>query len=209
MRKPSALISSRLHWSWIDVWRAAASMVMLAGLPVRVSAIETAIPSAHESATQAGDPGGYDPARLTDPMSVLATTPDVWSVSRTDAGCYLISPRRTDSSSVAIGRHPTLGVGLFIVNFALSVPNANAGEPVVIQAEGGDLDRVGRIVGVRLLFVPLDSADVARSLRALKDDGLLGLVVRQTWIAHGGEKVAQAVARYSEDCAVAGAPGSK
>jgi hypothetical protein len=209
VRKPPVLITSRLHWSWNDVRRAAASTLILAGLTVRASAIEAATPSAHAAATQAAAPGGYDPAKLTDPMSLLVTTPDVWSVSRTDAGCYLISPRRRDSSSLAIGRHPELGIGLFIVNFALSVPNANTGEPVVIQAEGGNLDKVGRIVGVRLLFVPLDGADIAGSLRTLKDDGLLGLVVRQTWIAHGGQKVAQAVVRYGEDCAVAGAASSK
>src|SRR4051794_5654562 len=69
-----------------------------------------------------------NPAKLMDPMSLLENPPNVWSVSRTEAGCYLMSPRRADSSSLGIGRHPKLGLGLFVVRFGLSVPEANAGE---------------------------------------------------------------------------------
>ena len=162
---------------------------MLTGLAAPAMAHEAAIPSVHETAAPALLPGSRD----------------VWSVSRSDAGCYLMSPRRTDGSSLMIGRHPKFGAGLFIMNFGLSVSRANIGEPVVIQAEGGDLGRVGRMIGARLLFVPLGAADIADSLRTLKDAGVLGLVIRQTWMGHGGRHVAEAVVQYGEaDCTRAG-----
>jgi hypothetical protein len=140
-------------------------------------------------------------------MSSLAGSQDAWSVSNTDAGCYLMSPRRTDSSRLAIGRHPKLGAGLFIVNFRLSVPRANAGEPVTIQAAGGDLNRLGRIVGTQLLFVPLDASDISASLLVLKQAGTLGLLIKRTWIAHGGQKAAEAIALYDQaGCSLPGRP---
>ena len=55
------------------------------------------------------------------------------------------------------------------------------------------------------LFVPLGAADIADSLRTLKDAGVLGLVIRQTWMGHGGRHVAEAVVQYGEaDCTRAG-----
>jgi hypothetical protein len=186
-----------VHWHWNGVRGAAVSALMWAWL---VAPALTHKAGANEAVTPAGASGEHDSTKRTDPMSELAGTPESWSVSRTDAGCYLLSPHRTGSSSLAIGRHPKLGLGLFVVSFALAVPNTNNGEPVVILTEGHDLNRVGRIVGTRLLFVPLDNADVESSLQGLKDNGTLWLLLRHTWITHGGQGVAKAVAKYGQDC---------
>jgi hypothetical protein len=119
-----------------------------------------------------------------------------------------MSPRRSSTSSLAIGQHPKLGLGLFVVGFALSVPAANDGEPVVIRAEGQDLNRVGKIAGIQLLFVPLDRAEVEHAIRGLKDNDMLWLVVRHTSIAHGGKSVAGAVLQYEQDCVTAATASS-
>jgi hypothetical protein len=186
-----------MRWHWSGARNAAASALTLtwlgtAGLTGEAGANE-AVPPAVTSAE-------HNSATRMDPMSELAGTPKSWSVSRTDAGCYLLSPRRTGSSSLAIGRHPKWGLGLFVVNFALSVPKENNGEPVVILTEGHGLDGMGRVVGTQLLFIPLDNAKLERGLQTLKDDGTLWLMLRHTWIAHGGQGVAEAVLKYRQDC---------
>jgi hypothetical protein len=189
-----------MTWRPTDPLRAALSALLVVGLGGAAVAGEAPHQATNE-ARNAPAAGEYDPAHLMDPLSLIATTPGVWSASRTDAGCYLISPRRADSSSLAIGRHPRLGTGLFVVNFALSVASANTGETVVIQAAGGDLGKSARVAGIGLLFAPLDPAEIERSLRALKDNRLLGLVIRHTWLAHGGGNIAEAIAKYETMCA--------
>jgi hypothetical protein len=189
-----------MRWLPTDPLRAAISALLVVGLGGAAVAGEAPNQAASE-AKHAPPSGKYDPAQLMDPLSLIATTPGVWSASRTAAGCYLISPRRTDSSSLAIGQHPRLGAGLFVVNFALSVASANTGETVVIQAAGGDLSKSARVAGIGLLFAPLDPIEIERSLRALKDNRLLGLVIRHTWLAHGGGKTAEAIAKYETTCA--------
>lgn len=187
--------------------RAALSVMMLAGLAAPASAHDGASAPQSAPAAAAHD---VDPATLIDPLTGLSGNPDEWSVSTSEVGCYLMSPRRLNTSSLAIGRHPRLGTGLFILNFGLSVPRTNTGEIVTIQAAGTDLNRTGRIAGVRLFFVPLDTADIDASLLALKQTGMLGLLVRKTWIAHGGQKVAEAIAQYRQaGCSAAGPDGAK
>jgi hypothetical protein len=178
--------------------------MVVAALAAPASAHDGASASPSTPATAAQD---VNPATLIDPLTGLSGSPDEWSFSTTEAGCYLMSPRRPNTSNLAIGRHPGLGIGLFILNFGLSVPNANAGEVVTIQAAGDDLNRTGRIVGARLLFVPLNTTDIDVSLLALKQTGMLGLLVRNTWIAHGGKKVAEAVAQYRQAGCTAPGPG--
>jgi hypothetical protein len=94
------------------VYQAALFALTLVGLAATVSARDAppAAAAAPREPAAAGSRGG-DAATLTDPMSSLAGSQDAWSVSNTDAGCYLMSPRRTDSSRLAIGRHPKLGAG--------------------------------------------------------------------------------------------------
>jgi hypothetical protein len=191
-----------LRCPWHGLRYTVLSALVLAGLAAPAPAEEE-----HQAAPHSTALTERDPAKLMDPMSILETPPNVWSVSRTDAGCYLMSPRRADSSSLAIGRHPKLGLGLFVVRFGLSVPEANAGEPVVIQAKNGDLNKLGRLAGVRLLFVPLDSSDFEGSLQGLAENGTLWLQVRRSWIAHGGQGIAEAVANYRQDCAGNGGAG--
>jgi hypothetical protein len=132
---------------------------------------------------------------------LIENSSDAWSVSRTEAGCYLISPRRNGASRLAIGRKPAFGTGLFVVNFALALPTGNVGEPVVVQAGGHELNKTGRAIGPELMFVPLDRAELELCLRELKDTGTLWLMVKRAWIAHGGQSVLAAVGQYSEACA--------
>ncbi len=143
-----------------------------------------------------------------DPVALIEGSADAWSVSRTEAGCYLMSPYRAEASRLAIGRHPTLGLGLLAVSLRLAVPEG-ANEPVAIQvADGQEIRKAGRLTGANVLFVPLDQADVDASLRALQESGALWLSVRRTWIAHGGHAVPDAIAHYVRACVGAdGTPG--
>ena len=146
-------------------------------------------------------PGSSKPL---DPMALIEGSADAWSVSRTEAGCYLMSPYRVEASRLAIGRHPTLGLGLFAVSLRLSVP-LGGDEPVAIQAvDGQELRKAGRMTGANVLFVPLDQAEAGASLRALQESGTLWLSVRRTWIAHAGHLVQDAVAHYARACAASG-----
>ncbi len=176
-------------------WQAALCPLILAGFSTPILA--------NEMETPAAAPTERNIVAVLDPLSQLAAAPDIWSVSRSDAGCYLMSPQRKDSSGLAIGRHPKLGSGLFVLNFGLAVPHANLGEPVGIQAGGHDLKGSGRLVGLRLLFVPLDDAAMQDALKALGATGALWLEIRHTSMVHGGRNVAEAVARYRQDCATA------
>jgi hypothetical protein len=142
-----------------------------------------------------------------DPVSLIEGSADAWSVSRTVAGCYLMSPYRKGSSRLAIGRHPALGLGLFAVGFALAVPDAQTGEPVVIQADGRDLAKTGRLAAARLLFVPLAPAEEEAALLELRSTGTLWLMVRRTSIMHGGLAVGAAIAQYATMCVTPPAPG--
>ena len=143
-----------------------------------------------------------------DPMALIEGSAEAWSVSQTEAGCYLMSPYRVEASRLAVGRHPTLGLGLFAVSLRLAVP-VGGDEPVAIQAaDGQEIRRAGRMSGANVLFVPLDPAEADASLQALQDSGTLWLSVRRTWIAHGGHRVQDAVAHYVRTCAGTGrAPG--
>jgi hypothetical protein len=187
-----------MRWHWHGIQRATVSALMLAWLAA--TALTHAAGAAEAAPPAVAPSDEHNSVILMDPVSELKGSPGSWSVSRTGAGCYLLSPRRTGSSSLAIGRHPKLGLGLFVVSFALSVPKANDGEPVVMLTEGRALNTAGRIVGVQLLFVPLDTADVESSLRELKDNSTLWLRVKHTWIAHGGQGVTAAVAQYGQNC---------
>ncbi|MDR3535125.1 MAG: hypothetical protein P4L71_01370 [Acetobacteraceae bacterium] len=145
-----------------------------------------------------------------DPLSSIAGSSNAWSVSRIETGCYLISPRRSGSSSLAIGRHATLGLGLFLVNFALAEPVGGPGEPVVIRAQDQDLTGTARRVGFRSLFVPLSDASVELSLQELQDAGRLWVMLKHTWVAHDGQGIAAALADYRRTCVADGAaPGQK
>jgi hypothetical protein len=144
----------------------------------------------------------------TDPLSLIPASTDTWSVSHTDAGCYLLSPRQRNNTSLAIGWRSNQESGLFIVNFALAVPAANAGERVLIQAGRDELNGSGRMIGFGLFFVPLKHTEMQGVLRELEKTGTLWLKVRETWIAHGGQGLPAALATYSRTCA-AGAVTSR
>ena len=136
------------------------------------------------------------------PVSLIEGSQDAWTVSRTATGCFLVSASRKNASHLAIGHSPTLGLGLFAVDFALSVQGADAAEPVDIRLDDGELHRSGRMAGASLLLVPLSQQDVDGSLRTLAAGGTLWLGIRGTWLAHGGQDVKAAVATYAKQCAV-------
>jgi hypothetical protein len=139
------------------------------------------------------------PVQPTDGLSFIQASNNTWLVSNTDAGCYLLSPRQKQGSGLAIGRRSNQESGLFLVSLALAMP-PNKGEPVLIRAGGKDISGSGRIIGSRLLFVPLGNADMATILRELHDNGTLWLEVRHTWITHAGHGLPAALAAYSAAC---------
>ena len=82
--------------------------------------------SAHVRAARNVGSKGDNPMDKIDKLSMLEGSPEGWSVSRTNAGCYLLSPYRRHGGRTAIGRHPELGLGLFAINFALAMPGVHA-----------------------------------------------------------------------------------
>lgn len=189
---------------------AVAILLMLAGA--------TAHAGAHEPPAAADTAGKGHAGPPAHPMSLIEGSRGAWTVSRTETGCFLLSANRAKASRLAIGRSPTLGLGLFAVDFALAVHGPDAPEQVDIKLDDGDLHRVGRMAGPSLLLVPLNQQDVDGSLRTLATDGTLWLGIRSTWLAHGGQNVKAAIADYTKQCAeapkasaapVAGAPVAK
>ena len=155
---------------------------------------------AHEPAAAPDTAGKSHAGPPAHPISLIEGSRDAWSVSRTETGCFLLSAARMKASRLAIGRSPTLGLGLFAVDFALAVDGPDASEPVDIKLDDGDLHRAGRMVGASLLLIPLSQQDVDGSLRTLATDGTLWLGIRSTWLAHGGQNVKAAIANYTKQC---------
>jgi hypothetical protein len=183
---------------WQGMQRAGVTMLLLTGLAAPAQAAAASDPAMRTSGT----------VMPTDKLSLIPASTDTWSVSHTDAGCYLLSPRRRSGTGLAIGWRSNQEFGLFIVNFALAVPAANAGERVLIQAGRDELNGSGRMIGFGLFFVPLKNTEMAEMLRQLENTGTLWLKVRDTWIAHGGQGLPAALATYSQTCA-AGAVTSR
>jgi hypothetical protein len=142
--------------------------------------------------------------RPTDPLSLIPPSTNTWSVSNTTAGCYLLSPRPKSSSGLAIGWNSKHEPGLFLISFALAVPTAGVGEPVLVQADGHQFKGSGRMIGFMLFFVPLDDIEMKSVLQELGDTGTLWLKVKHTWIAHGGLGLWAALASYSKGCVAGG-----
>lgn len=185
----------------LAAWAVAAAFVALTNLPGRAW-------SAEPEASAESAPGSRQNREPSDLLSLIEGSSDAWSVSRTDAGCYLMSPYRKGSSRLEIGRHPTLGLGLFAVGLSLALPGVNGHEPVTIRAAGQELARSGRSAGLKILFVALAPSDVAAALRELADNGALWIVIKQTSIVHGGQAVQAALDLYAQTCAdVPGTPG--
>jgi hypothetical protein len=151
-------------------------------------------------------------APVTEPVEAQATTHQpaydlpfiqvsnhAWLVSNTPAGCYLLSPRQKEGSGLAVGRSSHGELGLFLVGLALAMP-PNMGEPVLIQIGGRSISESGKMIGSRLLFVPLGAADMASVLQELHDNGRVWLEVRRVWITHAGDSLPAALATYRAAC---------
>lgn len=162
--------------------------------------LATAPACAREPAAAADAAGKGHAGPPVHPISLIEGSKDAWTVSHTVTGCFLLSPNRVKASRLAIGRSPTLGLGLFAVDFALSVHGPDATEPVDIKLDDGELHRAGRMAGASLLLVPLSQQDVDGSLRTLATDGTLWLGIRSTWLAHGGQNVKAAIVDYAKQC---------
>ena len=163
---------------------------LLAAMLASPAAAEEAAPPSHSRAS-----------KPTDPLSQVQGSEDSWSVSKTDAGCFLMSPYRRDSSRLALGKHAVFGLGLFAVRFPISVQGENGTEPVLISTAAGGMDKSAKVVGTNLLFIALSGAETAAALQELKDNGTLWLEIRNAWLTHGGNAIAPAIAEYSQSCA--------
>jgi hypothetical protein len=192
---PQRLRRSAAPGIWQAMRRAGVTMLLLTGL---------AAPAAAGS-----DPAPRTGAAVppTDPLSLIPASNDMWSVSNTDAGCYLLSPRQRNDSGLAIGWRAKHEPGLFLVSFAMAVPTTNVKEPVLVQADGHQFEGSGRMIGFRVFFVPIDDDEMKSVLRELGDTGTLWLKVRHTWIAHGGRGLVGALASYRKACAAGGGTG--
>jgi hypothetical protein len=180
--------------------RAVAGVLVLACLAMPAIGQQPRSQGTTSEAAVGKPPGATRSILPLDRLSQIEGSNDEWSVSRSDAGCYLMSPRRKSTSRLAIGRHPTLGVGLFAVSFALALAGEGAVEPVVIRASGRELARPGRTVAPNLLLVKLDATEVEACLAELREQGVLWLGIRNAWLAHGGRGVDAAVAQYGREC---------
>lgn len=177
-----------------------ASLLRLAGTLLLGLAAATVPACAHEPAAVTGTAGKSHAGPPMHPVSLIEGSQDAWTVSRTETGCFLLSASRKNASHLAIGRSPALGLGLFAVDFAISLRGPDAAEPVDIRLDDGELHRSGRLAGTTLLLVPLSQQDVDASLRTLAKDGVLWLGIRGTWLAHGGQDVKAAVVEYAKQC---------
>jgi hypothetical protein len=139
-------------------------------------------------------------SRPTDALAMIDGSATAWSVSDTGAGCYLMSPYRSATSRVAIGLHPTFGLGLFALNVPISVAGGTAAEPVTIQLDDRTMDKPGHVMSTGLLFVPLDPPEVAAALRTLQATGSLWFQIRTAWITHAGQGLPDALAAYGRIC---------
>lgn len=166
-----------------------------------IAAIGTSGASADETGSVQASPRRTRPEKLTDPISSIAGSTDSWSVSKNEAGCYLMSAYRKESSRLAIGRHPAFGLGLFTVGLALSTPGLDGEEPIAIQLSPDRLMKSGRIAAATLLFVPLAQLELEACLRELRANGVLWIALRSAGVAHGGKDVESAIADYQRTCA--------
>jgi hypothetical protein len=135
-----------------------------------------------------------------DPILAIEGSPNAWFLSDTPAGCYAISPNDKPSSRIAIGRHPTLGSGMLVINLGLAVQRSNSHEPVVVMIDGEPHPEVGQMVANMLLFIPLAPAEIESELQELQDSGVIWIQVRQAWLGHAGHTMRDAVAEYGKAC---------
>lgn len=138
--------------------------------------------------------------KSSDPILAIGGSAGSWSVSRTDAGCYAMSPLNKTSSRLAIGRHPALGAGMFVIDLALAVSRSDNSEPVVFLVAGERHEKTGRMVANRLLFIPLTPPDLDAEFAELKENGVIWLEIRQAFLGHGGRETRETVAAYGEAC---------
>lgn len=140
-----------------------------------------------------------DPGR--DPMFSITGSTNAWSVSSSEAGCYLISPWRYQTSRLALGLHPKLGLGLYAVGFAMAVPSKSRSVPVIIRTEVGEVGKVGTLVSPDFFFVPLTLDELSADLTEISRSGALWVSIQDTWISHAGRSDSDTADSYRKKCA--------
>lgn len=163
-------------------------------------ALATPALAQHAPVPSKPETAGGKSEKSSDPILAIGGSASSWSVSRTDAGCYAMSPVNKTSSRIAIGRHPTLGAGMFVIDLGLAVSRADNSEPVVFLVAGERHQKTGRMVANRLLFIPLTPPDIEAEFEELKENGVIWLEIRQAFLGHGGREARETVAAYGETC---------
>jgi hypothetical protein len=143
---------------------------------------------------------------LRDPLFFLDGSADAWSVTKSNLGCFVVSPRGSGGIRIALGRHAKFGIGLLLIGMPLSMSPDSPGEPVVIAAGGRKLNGAGHIVGRDIVFIPLSADDLGVSLRELWYANTLWITITQTAMSQGGLKAKEAVEEYGRVC---GGPAPK
>ncbi len=156
--------------------------------------------SAQAAEPPAPPPSGSRARPPADPILAIEGSATSWFVSKSGAGCYAMSPNSKADSRIAIGRHPTLGSGIFVIDLGLAVSRSDNHETVEVMVDGAPRAKDGQVVVAKLLFVPLAPAELDSQLRELQATGVIWLQVRGAWLGHAGHRLAEAVAVYGKDC---------
>lgn len=167
----------------------------------RISRMASFLPVLAALALPPPQPARARPAPARDPLFGIVGSADAWSVSRDEAGCYVMSPWRRQASRMVIGIHPRFGAGLYAVGLATSVPDHDRTTPVLVRTEAGERVKVGALVAPDLLFVALAPEEFSQGLSEVGRNGSLWLSVHGTWLSHSGKAAAEAVASYRRECA--------
>jgi hypothetical protein len=173
--------------------------ILTAAAVVTVLGLLPAVTRADEASTATPKVARPDQMPV-DPVSSLRGDPIAWTVSDTSAGCYLLSPYLRDGSRLAFGRHPLRGLGLFLINLAISVPNDTRAVSISVTTEAGAVSGQAKLVAANVLLTPIDKATAASVLVRVNKDGALWLRLGDAWIMHGGTGGLAAVQEYNRLC---------
>jgi len=174
-------------------WRGRAVLLLLAALAVPLPAA-----AAEEKKS------GAKAAMERDPLYDIVADGGDWSSARVPVGCFLVSPKDSRGEKMLIGQHRDLGLGIALVDLALSQAPNSPGEPVIIGAGGRDMTRIARLVSPGVMFISLDAGDMGLVLREIWTAGAIWLTLRDTAIAQGGENAQKALEAYGHLCAAGG-----
>lgn len=165
------------------------------------AAIATVPAAARADAPPTAIPKAARPSQLpVDPVSSLRGDDSAWTVSNTSAGCYLLSPYRRDGSRLAFGRHPSRGLGLFLINLTIAVPNETRSVSLSVSTGVGAVSGQATLIAANVLLDPIGETTAPSVLARLRVDGALWLQIGDAWVMHGGLDGRIAVEKYDRTC---------